>query len=100
MPVPQIYKGIRPQAHTGVRKLISSMRMKCLLFSKLLAVSKILPKNARQVEDFQKKYPTRKEKETALCKMSDEDFDKLIAANPNIYAKIFYKKFRKKPSQY
>ena len=47
------------------------------------------------IEDFQKRYPTKAEKESALRKMSNEDIDKLIDANPNVYAKVFYKKFKK-----
>ena len=49
------------------------------------------------IEDFQRKYPTREEKENALKDMSDAQIDELIEAQPNIYGKIFYEKFRSKP---
>jgi len=47
------------------------------------------------VKEFQRKYPTREEKEKALSKMSDEEIDALIADCPNVQGKIFYAKFKK-----
>lgn len=47
------------------------------------------------VREFSAKYPTRKEKEEALRKMSDEEIDALIRDCPNIQGKIFYSKFKK-----
>lgn len=44
---------------------------------------------------FSKKYPTKKAKEEALRKMSDEEIDELIDDCPNIQGKIFYSKFKK-----
>ena len=44
---------------------------------------------------FQKKYPTRKEKEEALKNMTNEEIDELIKATTNIQAKNFYKNFKK-----
>ena len=49
------------------------------------------------IDDFQQKYPTRADKEKALRRMSDSQIDKLISANPNVQAKIFYSKFRSEP---
>ncbi len=48
------------------------------------------------VNEFQDKYPTKKDKEEALKKMTNEQIDVLINANPNIYAKICYSSFKKK----
>lgn len=48
------------------------------------------------IQSFQKKYPTRKEKEKALKEMSNEEIDRLIKASTNIQGKIFYSKFKKK----
>lgn len=48
-----------------------------------------------KIEDFQKQYPTKSEKEKALRAMSNEQIDELIKASSNIQAKIFYKKFKK-----
>ena len=47
------------------------------------------------IEEFQKKYPSKQEKEEALARMPDEEIDALIKACPNIYGKIFYSKFKK-----
>lgn len=48
-----------------------------------------------KVKEFQKKYPTKAEKEEALRNMTNEQIDELIEDNPNIYGKIFYSKFKK-----
>lgn len=48
------------------------------------------------IEDFQKKYPTRAEKEKALRNMTNEQIDELIKASTNVQAKIFYASFKKK----
>lgn len=48
-----------------------------------------------KIEQFQKQYPTKKEKEMALKKMSNKEIDALIAAASNVQAKIFYSKFKK-----
>lgn len=49
------------------------------------------------IDNFQKKYPTKAEKETALRGMSDAQIDRLIDASTNVQAKIFYSKFRSEP---
>ena len=46
------------------------------------------------IEDFQKKYPTKAEKENALRGMSNAEIDRLIEASTNIQGKIFYSKFK------
>ena len=46
------------------------------------------------IEDFQKKYPTKAEKEKALSEMSNAEIDRLIKASTNVQAKIFYSKFK------
>ena len=51
------------------------------------------------IEEFQKKYPTKAEKEKALAEMSNEQIDELIKAASNIQAKIFYSKFKKKENK-
>ena len=48
-----------------------------------------------KIEDFQKKYPTKADKEKALKAMSNAEIDELIKASTNIQAKIFYKSFKK-----
>lgn len=48
------------------------------------------------VEEFQKRYPTKADKEKALTVMSDAQIDELIADTSNIQAKIFYNKYKKK----
>lgn len=48
-----------------------------------------------KIEEFQKKYPTKADKEKALRAMSNSEIDALISASTNIQAKIFYKKFKK-----
>jgi len=45
--------------------------------------------------EFQKKYPTRKEKEAVLQKMSDEEIDSLIKSCSSVQGKIFYSRFKK-----
>ena len=45
--------------------------------------------------EFGDMYPTKEEKVEALQRMSDEEIDELIETQPNIYGKIFYKKFKK-----
>ena len=47
------------------------------------------------IKEFQERYKTRKEKEEALKKMSNEEIDKLIEAMQNIYGKIYLSKFKK-----
>ena len=48
------------------------------------------------VMEFQRKFPTKEEKIETLEKMSNEEIDKLIENSSNIYAKIFYNRFKKK----
>lgn len=52
-----------------------------------------------KVQDFQKLYPTREEKEKALAAMSNEEINELIQDANNIQAKIFYSKFRKREQE-
>ena len=47
------------------------------------------------IERFQDKYPTKKDKETALRKMTNEEINELIEASSNIHGKIFYASFKK-----
>lgn len=47
------------------------------------------------VDEFQKKYPTKAEKEKALKAMNNKEIDQLIKDSSNTYAKIFYSKFKK-----
>ena len=47
-----------------------------------------------RIEDFQKKYPTKEEKEEALKAMSNEQIDELINESTNIQAKVFYSSFK------
>ena len=47
------------------------------------------------IEKFQNDYPTKKAKEEALKKMTNEQIDELIEASGNTYAKIFYSSFKK-----
>ena len=47
------------------------------------------------VEQFQEKYPTKKEKVDALSKMNNEEINNLIKTSSNIYGKIFYESFLK-----
>lgn len=47
------------------------------------------------VDEFQKKYPSKKEKIEALKKMSNEEINNLIKTSTNVYGKIFYKSFLK-----
>ena len=49
-----------------------------------------------QVLEFQRKYPTKAEKEEALSNMSNEQIDELINDTVNVQAKIFYSRFKKK----
>lgn len=48
-----------------------------------------------KIEEFQKKYPTKADKQKALRAMSNEQIDELIKASGNVQAKIFYKSFKK-----
>ena len=48
----------------------------------------------KAIEDFQKKYPTKAQKEQALRGMSNAQIDKLINASTNVQGKIFYSKFK------
>ncbi len=43
------------------------------------------------LEEFQRAYPTREDKEQALQRMTDAEIRQLIEATRNIQAKIFYK---------
>lgn len=52
----------------------------------------------KKVDEFQKKYPTKADKEKALKSMTNKEIDALIADSTNIQAKIFYKSFKKKES--
>lgn len=47
------------------------------------------------IKDFQEKNPTKKDKENALKKMTNEQIDELIKASGNVQAKIFYSSFKK-----
>ena len=49
-----------------------------------------------KVEEFQKKYPSKAEKEKALKAMSNTQIDALIKDSSNIQAKVFYASFKKK----
>lgn len=51
------------------------------------------------IEDFQKKYPTKAEKEKALRGMSNAQIDKLINASTNTQGKIFYSQFKTQPKK-
>ena len=50
----------------------------------------------KQIEEFQKKYPAKADKEAALKKMSNAQIEALIKASTNTYQKIFFSKFKKK----
>lgn len=47
------------------------------------------------LEKFQKENPTKKDKESALKEMSNEDIDKLIACAGTPQGKAFLSKFKK-----
>lgn len=47
------------------------------------------------IEEFQRKYPTKAEKEEALKNMSNEQIDELIKASESTYGKIWYASFKK-----
>ena len=47
------------------------------------------------LEKFQKQYPTKQEKESALKKMTNKEIDELIACAGTPQGKTFYKKFKK-----
>ena len=49
---------------------------------------------SKVIEDFQKKYPTRADKEKALRGMSNAQIDKLINASSSIQGKNFYSQFK------
>lgn len=49
----------------------------------------------KKIIEFQKKYPTKKEKEAALTAMSNAEIDELIADTVNVWTKIYYSKFKK-----
>lgn len=53
-------------------------------------------KMADVIEEFQKKYPTKSEKENALRNMTNAQIEELIKASNNIQAKAFYASFKKK----
>lgn len=48
------------------------------------------------IKTFQACYPTKKSKEKALSEMEDKDIDFLCYCANNIYACIFYSKFKSK----
>lgn len=48
------------------------------------------------IHKFQKQYKTSKEKEEALSKMEDKDIEFLNYCSDNIFACIFYSKFKKR----
>ena len=48
----------------------------------------------KPIEDFQKKYPSKAEKEKALTEMSNAEIDRLIEASTNTQGEIFYSKFK------
>ena len=48
------------------------------------------------IEEFQKAYPSKKDKECALTSMDNDAIEKLILATDNISAKIFYSKYLKR----
>lgn len=47
------------------------------------------------VDEFQKKYKTKAEKDEALKNMSNEEIENLIKTSTNLYGKIYYKSFLK-----
>ena len=62
----------------------------------LTAFQKFMDEERWQVIDkFQKEYKTREAKEKALSEMSEKDVEFLIYCSSNIFACIFYSKFRK-----
>ena len=64
---------------------------------KLTKFQEEMEKERRKViEKFQKNYKTSKDKEDILCKMESKDIDFLIYCSDNIYANIFYSRFKKK----
>ena len=48
------------------------------------------------IDAFQKKYPTKEEKEEALKRMTNDEIDVLIKASPSVFGKIFFSRFKKK----
>ncbi len=48
----------------------------------------------KSIEEFQKKYPKKEERERILVTMSDEEIDILIKSHSSIYAKIYYSNFK------
>ena len=48
----------------------------------------------KPIEDFQKEYPSKAEKEKALTEMSNAEIDRLIEASTNTQGEIFYSKFK------
>ena len=48
----------------------------------------------KPIEDFQKEYPSKAEKEKALTEMSNAEIDRLIEASINTQGEIFYSKFK------
>jgi hypothetical protein len=58
-------------------------------------VAQVGGSNMDKIEEFQKKYPTKADKQKALKAMNNEQIDELIKASTNIQAKIFYKSFKK-----
>lgn len=49
-----------------------------------------------KIKEFQKKYPTKVEKEKALRGMTDAQIDALVKDSPNIQQKVFLNSFKKK----
>ena len=48
------------------------------------------------IQEFQKIYPTREEREEKLKTMSNEEIDEIIKSCGIVQAKIYYSKFKKK----
>ena len=64
---------------------------------KLTKFQEDMEKERRKIiEKFQKNYKTSKDKEDILCTMENKDIDFLIYCSDNIYANIFYSRFKKK----
>ncbi len=52
------------------------------------------------VDDFQKAYPTKAEKEEVLSLMTDDQIDRLISTCRSPYAKLYYSSFKEGGSQH
>lgn len=48
--------------------------------------------------EFQKKYPTREERENALQSMTNEEIDEIIESCGTVQAKVYYSGFKKSPA--